>query len=397
MSTTLPQSATARLGTLQTNGARRLLTAILMGFLAAASAPTPLYALYREAWGFSPTLLTLVFSVYAGGLLLALLVFGSLSDYLGRRPLILAALLLESLAMLLFLSAGDVQGLLAARCLQGFATGLATSTVGAALLDVDRERGPLVNSVAPMSGMALGALLASLLVTYASAPLQLVYLCLLAVFLGLALGLRWLPESVSRQPGALAALRPRIRVPAQARRAFWGMAPVNVSLWALGGFYLSLGPSLARLITGNPSPLTGGLLVCLLTGGGALAVFLLRARPAQHSLRGGALVLVLGLLLTLAGVDIQAAWLFFLGTAVAGLGWGAAFLGALRSVMPLALAHERAGLMASFYSLSYVAFSVPAVLAGLATQRFGLLPTTNGYALTLIVLAALVLLVRPPR
>ncbi|MGE9764154.1 MFS transporter [Pseudomonas sp. PDM20] len=369
-----------------------LLTAILMAFLAAAAAPTPLYALYRESWQFSPALLTLVFSIYAGGLMLALLVFGSLSDHLGRRPVIRAALILELLAMAVFLYANSVELLIVARLLQGFATGIATSVLGAAMLDIDRERGPLINSVAPMLGMAMGALGSSTLVQFGSDPLHEVYVWLLAVFaLGIVL-LRWLPESISRQPGALASLKPRIRIPPQARRAFWSVAPLNASLWALGGFYLSLGPTLARQVTGLQVPMIGGGLVSLLCLCGALAIFALRNQPAAVILRRGGLALIIGLLITLLGVDSGNLWLFFLGTAVAGLGFGGAFLGALRSVVPLAHAHERGALMASFYVLSYLAFSVPAILAGLAIQRYGLIATTNGYASLQILAASLVLL-----
>ncbi|WP_242439398.1 MFS transporter [Pseudomonas nitroreducens] len=369
-----------------------LLTAILMAFLAAAAAPTPLYALYRESWHFSPALLTLVFSIYAGGLMLALLVLGSLSDYLGRRPLIRAALIIELLAMSVFLHANSVELLIAARLLQGFATGIATAVLGAAMLDIDRERGPLINSVAPMLGMALGALGSSALVQFGGDPLHRVYVWLLVVFALALMLLRWLPESVSPQPGAWASLKPRIRVPPQARRAFWSVAPLNASLWALGGFYLSLGPTLARQVTGLQVPMIGGALVSLLCFCGAVAIFALRNQPPPTILRRGGLALILGLLVTLLGVDSANLWLFFLGTAVAGLGFGGAFLGALRSVVPLAHAHERGALMASFYVLSYLAFSVPAILAGLAIQRYGLVATTNGYASLQILAASLVLL-----
>ncbi|MDF0729808.1 MFS transporter [Pseudomonas entomophila] len=368
-----------------------LIGAILIAFSAAASAPTPLYALYRETWGFSPALLTVVFSIYAGGLLLTLLVFGSLSDHIGRRPVIAAALALQLVAMGLFLEAESVQMLIVARLLQGFATGLATSVLGAALLDFDRERGPLLNSLTPMLGLALGALGSAALVQFSDAPLHRVFWVLAGLFALFAALLLRLPESISSKPGALASLRPRVRIPPQARRAFWSMAPLNASLWALGGFYLSLGPTLVRQVTGLHAPLVGGALVFLLTGFGALGIFALRQQEASVILRRGGIALILGLLLTLAGVDNSNSWLFFIGTAAAGLGFGGGFLGALRSVMPLAHAHERGGLMAGFYLLSYLAFSLPAIVAGAASQRFGLLTTTNGYACLLVMGAVLAL------
>ena len=139
------------------------LAVTLLTFLAASSAPTPLYHLYQEGLHFSAGMLTLIFGVYALSLLAALLTVGSLSDHLGRKPVIFTALVLNMLAMLLFINESGVQWLIAARVMQGFATGMATSVLGAALLDTDRQQGPLVNSVAPLLGMACGAMGASAL------------------------------------------------------------------------------------------------------------------------------------------------------------------------------------------------------------------------------------------
>lgn len=141
-----------------------LLGTILVAYLAASSAPSPLYAVYREMWGFSAFVLTVVFASYAFALLGGLLVFGALSDFLGRRPVIMLSLVLEISALLLFRHAYSVESLIAARLLQGLATGIATSAVSAALIDVDQAHGSLLTSTAPMVGMALGALGASVLV-----------------------------------------------------------------------------------------------------------------------------------------------------------------------------------------------------------------------------------------
>ncbi|MBS7597301.1 MULTISPECIES: MFS transporter [Pseudomonas] len=365
------------------------LAVALLGFLAASSAPTPLYHLYQQAWQFSAATLTLIFAVYALSLLAALLTVGSLSDYLGRRPLILAALLLEISAMGLFIVADSVAWLLAARVLQGFATGMATSVLGAALLDTDRHQGPLVNSLAPLLGMACGALGTSLLVEYAAWPLRLAYWLLLGLFAVLTLLLLRLPESVSRQRGAWASLQPALSVPVQARRALWRMLPVDIAVWALGGFFLSLAPSLVRETTGSTSNLTGGALVAALTLSGAAAIFSLRQQPALRVLRLGTVLLASGVALILLALHSAALGLFFIATLVAGSGFGAGFLGALRSTLPLAEAHERAGLMSTFYVLSYLAFCLPALLAGFMVRHFGLIATSQVYALGLLALCLL--------
>lgn len=371
---------------------------ILVSFLAASSVPTPLYHLYQEAWGFSSGTLTLIFAIYAFSLLLALLTVGSLSDYLGRRPVLLLALLLEIPTMLVFVYADSVAWLIAARVLQGFATGMATSVLGAALIDYHRDKGPLINSLSPLIGMAIGALGTSFLLQFAPWPLQLSYIVVLACFVVQVLLLWRLRESVSPQPGALASLRPALSVPPQARQALLRMLPVDVATWSVGGFFLSLAPSLVRTATGSTSNLLGGALVATLTLSGAAAIAVLRNGAAQRSLVLGAGCLTAGAALILLAVHSGTVVLFFVGTVVAGAGFGSGFLGSVRSVMPLALAHERAGLMATFYVLSYLAFCLPALCAGFMVQRFGLIATTDGYVIGLIALCllALVGLVRKP-
>ncbi|MBV7548993.1 MFS transporter [Pseudomonas sp. PDM26] len=359
----------------------------LLSFLAASTAPTPLYHLYQEQMQFSPATLALIFAVYALSLLAALLTVGSLSDYLGRKPVIFTAVLLNILAMLLFIYADSVPWLISARVLQGFATGMATAVLSATLLDTDRQQGPLVNSVAPLLGMALGGMGCGLLAEFAPAPLHLTYWLLLALFAMQAVFVWCLPESVTRQPGAWASLRPTLHVPVQARATLWRVLPLNTATWALGGFYASLAPSLVRTATGSTSNLIGGATVAALTVTGALMIYTLRNQAATKALQLGASSLPVGVGLILLGVHSASLPLFFLGTLVAGCGFGAGFLGAVRSLVPLALPHERAGLMSAYYVLSYLAFCLPALLAGNLARTFGLVATTDGYGAVLMVLA----------
>jgi len=359
----------------------------LLSFLAASTAPTPLYHLYQDQLHFSAVVLTLIFGVYALSLLAALLTVGSLSDHVGRKPVIFTAVLLNALAMLLFIYADSVTWLISARVLQGFATGMATAVLSATLLDTDRQQGPLINSVAPLLGMALGGLGCGLLAEFAPAPLQLTYWLLLGLFVLQGIYVWRLPESVSQQAGAWASLKPTLHVPAQARSTLWRVLPLNTATWALGGFYASLAPSLVRTATGSTSNLIGGSTVAALTLTGALMIFTLRNRSAKQALRLGASLLPMGLVLILLGVHSASLSLFFLGTLVAGCGFGSGFLGAVRSLVPLALPHERAGLMSAYYVLSYLAFCLPALLAGYLARTYGLLATTDGYGAVLIVLA----------
>ncbi len=374
-----------------------LKASLLVSFLAASTAPSPLYALYREAWGFSALTLTVIFSSYAFALLGALLVFGALSDHRGRREVILVALVLEFAATLLFWRADSVAWLLSARILQGIATGIATGALSAGLLDLHRERGPLVNGVAPMIGMAAGAFGASLLVQFTPTPTRLVFDLLMLVFVLQMLAVLYLPETVERRPGAWRSLRPRIAIPLRARGTLWQVLPVNTAQWALGGFYLSLGPTLAKIVTGNDSPMVGGALITVMVLSSAAAILTVRLWPPRRALAFGAAGLTLGLGISLAGMHLHSGAAFFIGTAIAGLGFGAAFNGSLRSLASLAEARERAGLMAGFYVLSYVAFSVPAIGAGLSTGLFGLHATALGLGTMLALMAATALLMMSRR
>src|ERR1700727_1122374 len=123
-----------------------LLTSILVMLLASSSAPTPLYATYQAQWGFSAITITVIFGVYAVAVLLSLLVFGALSDHVGRRPVLLAALVIQAGVMLVFAFAGGVEVLLVARVLQGLATGAALGAIGAGLVDLHPGRGPVADS-----------------------------------------------------------------------------------------------------------------------------------------------------------------------------------------------------------------------------------------------------------
>ncbi|MEH2478242.1 MFS family permease [Nitrobacteraceae bacterium AZCC 2146] len=366
--------------------------ATLGAITCASSAPTPLYRIYQEHWGFSPVMVTMVFAVYALSLLLSLLTVGSLSDYVGRRPVIFAALILNALAMAFFIEADSVGMLIAARTIQGFATGMAASTIGAAILDTHRAHGSLMNSVTPVTGTATGALISSILVTYAPMPTQLVYILLLAAFAVQALLVWWMPETAKPRPGALASLRPIVIVPPHARQALILVSPGNIALWALCGFYLSLMPSLLRIVTGSTSPLLGGLAVSVLTYSGALSMLLVRPWPGTTILTRSMSGLILGVVITLGGVYAQSIPLLLIGTVISGVGFGAGFFGSIRTVVPLAQPQERAGLLSVIFIVCYLAFSLPTIVAGLFVPTLGLPLTLYIYGATVIVLAAISLI-----
>ena len=358
-----------------------------MTFAASGAAPTPLYHQYQESLGLTPSTITIIFAAYVLSLLAALLTVGSLSDYIGRRPAILAALILNVVSMAMFMTADSATALIAARALQGFATGLATATLGAAILDNDRSRGPVLNSITAFGGLTVGSLGAGILVTYAPDPRQLVYVVLLALSAVEALILWFMPETAQVRAGALASLRPHVNVPARASRAMVRVTPVTIATWALGGFYFSLMPALVRVATGATLPVVGGLVVSALTLSGAISVLLLRSALPRRMLSVGTVVLAAGVAITLAGVREQLVWLMLVGTVASGIGFGATFSGAMRTVLPLAQTDERAELLAAFYVVGYLSFSLPAVLTGFAVPIVGLTAAAYVYGGVVILMA----------
>ena len=367
-------------------------TATTGTLLAASSAPSPLYPVYQAQFGFSALTLTAIFAVYVLALLLSLLTAGRLSDYLGRRPVLAVALLVEAGAMAVFLDAHGVAALFAARVVQGLATGAAVGALGAYLLDlqpVDGSRlGSLVNSAAATGGLGVGAAATGLLIQYAPHPTRLVFLILLISFVALAAITAVLPETVDAKRGARAALRPRVSVPAPARRAFLRAVPTMVSTWMLGGLVLSVGGSLLAVVFGQHDHAVVGAVLGLFAGTAAVTSVLLRERTPEVMAGIGTAALFAGTTALVVALATTSLTLFVIGALIAGAGFGPAFLGAFRAVSQLAAPHERAALISAIYVVSYLALSVPAVIAGLLITDHGLRNTSLVYGIVVAAVAA---------
>jgi MFS family permease len=359
---------------------------------ASSSAVTPLYRLYQASMHLTPFWITVVFAVYVVSLLAALLTVGSLSDYVGRKPVMLAALLVNAASMLLFAEAQGVGQLIVARAVQGLCVGIGTTAFGAAILDTNRARGPLLNSVTAFLGMTTGTLGAAALITLAPDPLHLVYDVLLGLT-ALMIALLWfMPESSDRKSGALASLRPHVGVPPQSRSILLRLTPANVAAWALGGFYLSLIPTVVASAVGAASPWVGGVVVSALMLTAAVAVAALKDWPSRRLIVMGTSTVPLGVAVSMIGIQQQQVIALLAGTMIAGAGFGATFSGTLRSLLPTAHPHERAGLLSAFYLQSYLAFALPAVAAGLAVPVIGLSVVAYLYGAAVILLTVISLI-----
>ena len=371
--------------------------AVLVLLMLSSSVPSALYVLYQQRWDLSSGMVTVVFALYAVTVLLGLLLFGSLSDTLGRRPVLGAGVVLAIVSMALFATAQGLGLLLAARAVQGLAVGLATGAMGAALLELTpRDRpalGAQVNSAGPTVGIGLGGLGAGLLVQYAPAPTVLSYVLLIGAFAVTLVGVVRMGESAPGGGGRLRVVPHRIRVPRAVRGRFAVLVLTIVAVWSVGGFYLSLGPHLALSLLRSTNYLVGGATVALLAGAATAAQLLLGRTEALRTAGLGLTGLLAGLGLVLLALGLGSAGVFLAATAVLGSGWGAAFLGSFRALSALAEPAHRGELTAAVYVFAYLAMSVPAVLAGMLTNVHGLHRTSVGFMAAVAGVCALALLV----
>ncbi|TMG49762.1 MAG: MFS transporter [Chloroflexi bacterium] len=357
-------------------------------FLFAAAAPSPLYAVYAGLWQFSAGALTEVFAVYAVALLVALLFTGSSSDFVGRRPIILVALVIQLASIVLFLVASGIEWLFAARIAQGIATGIATGALGAALVDLQPPDNPalasLVNSAGPILSLGIGALASAVLVQYVPDPLHLVYWVTLFAFIAALAAVAVMPEPGARRSGVRWA--PRISVERAVRREFVATLPILVAGWAVAGFYLSLGPSLASQLAASSNRVLGGLAIFLLADIGAVAIVITRAWATTRAMIVGGIILGAGLVVAVAAIALTSPLLFFAATALTGVGFGPAWLGVLRTLVALAAPTARAALLAAVFVVAYLALALPAVIAGFLATRIGLHDAALWYGAGLVVL-----------
>lgn len=369
------------------------MTSVLFLFFAAAAAPSPLLPLLLNQWHFEPWLLTSAFAVYALAILVALLVVGRLSDHIGRRPVVLVAVAVELASMILFLIADNIWTFVIARTLQGLATGAATGAISAAIADFAGERRArltaTLGSVGPLAGLATGAVFAGAVAEYSLDPKPVIFAVLACLFaVGLA-GVALVRESSSRRPGAVRSLTPRVSIPPAARRAFWKAVPIATAVWMAGGFYLSVVGETARDVLAISDEFQSSLLIAGLSATGAITVVISQRLRARTGATIGMLLIALGMLSGIVAIHTASVALLVVGTIVSGAGFGMAFAGAVGLVIPHAHAHKRGELFSAIYVVNYLAFGVPAIIAGFLIVPLGLSAAVILYAVVVVAVAVI--------
>ena len=362
--------------------------------LAASATPSPLYAVYQAQWKFSPLALTEVYAVYAFGVLASLLVAGGVSDVVGRRPVIITAMIGLLLTLLVFMDAQGLAWLYVARAMQGISTGLLVGAAGAALLDLhprgDGAHAGMLNGIINTFGMGVGALVSSLLVQWLPADLFAPYVPVsVLLLLTIVIAFR-LPETVQRVPGARISFRPPA-VPRHLWRIFTLSSLGVIASWSVAGLDMALGPGIVTTMLDTTNHIAGGAFIFVVCGSAGFAQWLLRGASDRASLVAGSLSLAIGSTVTSIANAHGSIAAFAVGTVLVGLGFGAAFMGALRSFTAVLEPGHRASAMSAFFTVAYLAISVPAIGAGLAVSHLGMVDTLawfgGGVALVAFIVA----------
>ncbi|KHK96073.1 hypothetical protein LK09_17215 [Microbacterium mangrovi] len=368
------------------------MSATLLAFFVAAGAPTPLLPLYEHEWGFPPSMLTVAFGVYAFALIAALLVFGSLSDHIGRRPVLIGSLVVELVSMVVFLFSPAIGWLIVGRVLQGLATGVASSTFGAAIVELAPEKrkklGAVMSSFATTAGLGVGALVSGVIAfAIPTAAATTVWLALVVVMVAGTVAAVLTPETSTRRAGAAASLIPRVSVPPRVRRLFAATAPTVVAVFLETALFLGLLPMILASVFHVQAPVLGGAINFVMF---ATATVTAGATGAIHPRRLkvlGNVALVVGAVLVLGGLATAQLVFLWMSALVSGFGMGAGFTGSNRGLVPEVEPHQRAGLFSAIFVVAYVTFGASAIIAGFIATAVGVTAMAVGYGILLAVAA----------
>lgn len=360
--------------------------------------PTPMYPLYQAKLGFSVEMLTVIYAVYAVGVLAALLGLGQWSDTLGRRPMLAAGLGFAIASGVFFLASGGIWQLLVGRLLSGVSAGIFTGTATAAVIEMApahwKQRASYVATGVNIGGLGLGPLLAGLAVQYLPWPLHLDFIAHIGLVVVAGVLLALCPETVDVQPGARPHLQ-RLSVPAQARQTFISASIAGFAGFAVLGLFTALSPRLLSDVLGVRNHAVEGLVVFIVFGASTVAQIALRRMPRNRAVNLGCVALVLGMLLIALALWQTSMLALITGAVIAGAGQGMSFSKGLAAITDQVDPERKAEVTSTFFVVLYVALSLPVLGLGFAVQSFGITAagitfTLGVAALALIALGALV-------
>lgn len=364
--------------------------AIMLG----TTMPSPMYALYSEHLHFAVAETTVIYATYAGGVLAALLVFGSWSDAIGRRPVLAAGTLCALASAVVFLNADTVAQLLVGRVLSGLSAGLFTGTATAAVIESAppgwRTRAPAVATIANMGGLSSGPILAGLLVQYAPEPLRLPFVVHIVLTVLAAIAVLVVPETVqlAATPRTGMLRLQRLSVPPPVRPTFIIAGLAAFAGFAVTGLFAAVAPAFVAEIIGIGNHALAGLIAgSIFAASAASQIFAVRVAP-RRAVALGCAILVAGMAVLAAALHFSSLPTLIAAAVVSGVGQGISFSRGLAAVAEGTPAESRAAVNSAYFVVSYVALSIPVVGAGLAAQAWGLRTSGTLFALAVGLMAA---------
>ena len=387
--------------TVHTTSARRhgigfwVVAAAFLTAMAFSTVPSPLYPLYQVRDGFSTFMVTIVFAAYAVGVIVSLILAGHVSDWVGRKKVLIAALLLELVAAVMFLSGTALPLLLVARLITGLGVGALTATATAYLHELHSTHRPTasgqrfekVSTAANIGGLGVGPLVAGFLAQFVAAPLHTPYLVFAVLLVVAIVGVTLIPETVD-EPAERPAYHPqRISADHGDRAGYFAAAAAGFASFAVFGVFTSVAPGFVAGTLDHPSRALSGVTVFAVFGTAALAQTLTSRMSSKAKLSLGISAEALGLIALVTGMHTLSLPMFLIGGVVAGIGAGVLFKAAVGAVAAMAAPAQRSEALAGLFLISYLGLGIPAVGIGIATLSMS--ATTAMTGLAAIVLALL--------
>jgi MFS family permease len=343
--------------------------------MAFSAVPTPLYAIYATRDGLNSLTITLVYAVYAVGVILSLFFGGHVSDWIGRKAIFVPALLLNVASAVVFIFWPSFEGLIIARVVSGVSVGLTTATATAYLSELHLGASPgapgrraqIIATAANLGGIGVGPLIAGVLAQYAPAPLQLSYLVFAIVIAILAILVAVSPETTLLQRPVPRYRPQRIAVPPANRGMFFAAVGAGVAAFAVSGVFTSLVPSFLGDTLHQTSHALAGLVVFAAFASSATAQIVLSRWETRAMLRRSIPILAVGLALFSVGMWLPNVVVFVIGGVVTGAGVGLLFRAAMVTSAGAAAPEARAEVLAGFFVGAYIGLSVPVIGLGVAT------------------------------
>ncbi|MGW1026804.1 MFS transporter [Streptomyces sp. NPDC002577] len=373
---------------------------ILIILLVGANMPSPLYGAYREEFGFSPVTQTLIFAVYAAALVPALLVFGPLSDAIGRRPVLATALLFGALGATLMACADSTPWLFAGRIAHGLSVGTCSAAGAAALVehepDGDHSKAGTAATATTAVGAALGPLGAGALAQYLPHGFVLPYLVYLCTLVPGLVAVVVLPASGRYRRGTRPKVRIALpRVPHTVRTAFGVGVSTSAVSWAVVGLFQAVVPSWITELLGADNLLVGASAAALIMICSAATQLSVRRMSHHLGQRLGLLLLIVGMLSLLVVNQLQSLPLLFMVTAVTGVGHGLAFSGGMQQINGALVTEApevRGTVLAAFYTITYAGLGLPIIAVGLLVTLQGMAAAVVEFSLAAAVACAVIMI-----